>query len=262
MVMSDARSPGRAAPPRSVIWHDLECGAYRADLPLWLALAADAGRAGHPGSVLDVGAGTGRVALALARAGHPVSAVEIDPVLLGALRDRAAGLAVEATTADGRTFELTRHDHDLCLVPMQTIQLLRGSAERRSLFERARDHLRPGARLACAIVTDVETFDSRAGGLGPSPELARIGGDLYVSRPVRLELTDQLILIERERLIDPAPGSELTAQAPEPDLIELERLTAAQLHEEAAAVGLRGEPSVIIDETAEHTGSEVVMLRA
>ena len=40
----------------SVIWHDLECGAYAEDLPLWRALAAE-----HGDPVLDVGAGTGRV---------------------------------------------------------------------------------------------------------------------------------------------------------------------------------------------------------
>ena len=28
------------SPEETVIWHDLECGAYGADLPLWLELAA------------------------------------------------------------------------------------------------------------------------------------------------------------------------------------------------------------------------------
>jgi hypothetical protein len=32
------------------LWHDLECGAYSEDLPLWRALAREAG-----GAVLDVG---------------------------------------------------------------------------------------------------------------------------------------------------------------------------------------------------------------
>ena len=41
-----------------VVWHDVECGRYSADLALWRELAAR-----EPGPVLDVGAGTGRVAL-------------------------------------------------------------------------------------------------------------------------------------------------------------------------------------------------------
>ena len=50
--------------PEHAIWHDVECGAYEADLELWRELAREA-----PEGVLDVGAGTGRVALRLARAG-------------------------------------------------------------------------------------------------------------------------------------------------------------------------------------------------
>ena len=49
----------------SVIWHDLECGGYAEDLALWRELAMR-----HGGPVLDVGAGTGRTAIMLARAGH------------------------------------------------------------------------------------------------------------------------------------------------------------------------------------------------
>ncbi len=53
-----ARS-GQAAADAAVVWHDIECSAYRADLPLWRELAAEYGD-----PILDVGAGTGRVALA------------------------------------------------------------------------------------------------------------------------------------------------------------------------------------------------------
>ena len=63
-----------------VAWHDVECGGYRADLPLWRELAR-----AEAGPVLDVGAGTGRVALDLARAGHSVTALDREPELLDAL---------------------------------------------------------------------------------------------------------------------------------------------------------------------------------
>ena len=55
----------------NAIWHDLECGAYAEDLPLWRSLASTYGD-----PVLDVGAGTGRVALDLARRGHRVTALD------------------------------------------------------------------------------------------------------------------------------------------------------------------------------------------
>ena len=60
-----------------MIWHDVECGSYAADLPLWRELAAAAG-----GPVLDVGAGTGRVSVDLHRRGYDVHALDVDPALL------------------------------------------------------------------------------------------------------------------------------------------------------------------------------------
>ena len=65
-----------------VVWHDVECGAYDADLPLWRELAREA-----PDGVLDVGAGTGRVALDLARHGFAVTALDREPELLALQRE-------------------------------------------------------------------------------------------------------------------------------------------------------------------------------
>ena len=53
---------------REVIWHDVECGGYAADLPLWDELAG----AGATARCSSSAAGTGRVALHLAARGHEV----------------------------------------------------------------------------------------------------------------------------------------------------------------------------------------------
>jgi SAM-dependent methyltransferase len=246
-----------------VIWHDLECGSYRVDLPLWQRLADTAS-----GPVLDIGAGTGRVTLDLARAARQVTALDIDPPLLSALHERAIGLDVETVCADARSFELSVRDFGLCLVPMQTIQLLSGAAERVSFLQCALAHLRPGGLLACAIATELEPFEITDGSPGPSPETVRIGETLYASQATSVRMLSHGIVIERERRIV-APGREESsdgAQAGEStserNIIELAPVSASELDREASQVGFHPEPALEIDPTDEHVGSAVVMLRA
>ncbi len=249
-------SPGEAV----VVWNDLECGRYTADLALWRELAAGASRRGGSARVLDIGAGTGRVALDLARAGHAVTAVDIDRDLLSALEERAGGLPVETVQADASGLSLRSGAFDLCLVPMQTLQLLRGAAARAGLFAGARAHLRAGAVFAAAIVTEVDEFDSRGGALGPSPERTEIRGTLYLSRAVLVARRDGVIRIERERLV--GAGADGDVPPVEHDLIELEELGEELLWEELRAAGLEPLSSRVIPETDEHSGSLVVMARA
>ncbi len=252
MVVSSARTPSE------VVWHELECGAYRVDLPLWLELAADCS-----GRVLDVGAGSGRVALELARAGHSVTALDRSPTLLAALRRRAVSLEIETVAADARSFALARADYALCVVPMQTIQLLGGAAERISFLRCARGHLRRGGVLACAILADLEPFDVSAGGIGPAAERTQLEGLLYLSRAIRVSESSETVTIERERRILSDVGEREGEQpSPERNLIELARVTPSMLHGEAAEAGLGVESTREIPATDEHVASRVVVLRA
>jgi SAM-dependent methyltransferase len=246
--------------PAKVVWHDLECGGYRADLPLWRALADAA--IPHPGAqpVLDIGAGTGRVALDLAAHGHSVTALDQDRDLLAALTRRADAAAVETVCADARTLQLSRHDFALALVPMQTIQLLGGGAGRSAFLARARAHLRPGGLLACAIVTALEQFDCAAGDPAPAGERARVGELVYESRPRSVRLRSGTIQIERERVIHAPHGA--GASAGEIDAITLDRLPAARLRREGERAGFTAAGTVEIPPTEDHVGSAVVMLRA
>ena len=56
--------------------------------------------AGPGGSILDIGAGTGRASLPLTRAGHPLTAVEPSDTMLAGLTDASVGLPV--TVVEGR----------------------------------------------------------------------------------------------------------------------------------------------------------------
>jgi SAM-dependent methyltransferase len=245
-------------PQRAVVWHDLECGGYRVDLPAWLELAERAG-----GPVLDVGAGTGRVSLALARAGHAVTAVDRDPALLDALAQRAAGMDIETVCADARTLDLPIRDYALCVMPMQTIQLLGGADGRVAFLARARTHVRPGGLVACAILGDVEPFDCSDGSVGPTPERACVDGFEYVSRAIRVGRSRRTVSIERERWIaeQPAAVGRRSEVDVERDVIELDRVSAAMLRRDARAAGLRAGPVVSVAATDEHIGSSVVVMR-
>jgi SAM-dependent methyltransferase len=259
-----ARDTLASARSREVIWHDLECGSYRADLPLWRELAAQ-----HQGPVLDIGAGSGRVTLELARAGHAVTALERERVLLEALRGRPGGEGVRAVCADARRFRLKQREYALCIVPMQTIQLLGGAAGRFAFLRRARAVLRPGGLLACAILARVEPFACADGEAGPAPESAVIDGWMYASRPTRVAVARRSVVIERERRIlaateqprwDAREGE--CARGHERSVIELDRLTPRALEREARCAGLRPEPAREVAPTEDHAGSTVVMLRA
>jgi SAM-dependent methyltransferase len=239
--------------PAGVVWHDLECGGYRADLSLWQELAAN-----HDDPILDVGAGTGRVTLELARAGHRLTALDLDGELLGALRERAAGLQVETVCADACSFALDGREFGLCLVPMQTLQLLNGPTERIAFLRRARTHLCPGGLVACAIVVAVDPFDCAKGDPGPSPEIAWIGGARYTSRATRVSVRDRTVVIERERRIA-APGGEPKIER---NVVELDRVSVSDLEGEAMAAELHPVPTREIHPTSEHVGSAVVMARA
>jgi SAM-dependent methyltransferase len=233
-----------------VIWHDVECGAYDLDLPLWRELAD---REGSP--VLDVGAGTGRVTLDLARRGHEVVALDRDPALLAALRARAGDLPVTTATADAREIDLGRR-FPLVIAPMQTLQLLGGREGRARFLARIREHLAPGGLLAAALADALDTFDEEHD-QPPVPDMIDVDGVVYASRPVAVRDLGDRAAIDRVREIVARDGTRTVSE----DVIELDRVDADELTDEAEAFGLRAEAPRRVPQTLEYVGSTVAMLR-
>jgi SAM-dependent methyltransferase len=233
-----------------VIWHDIECGSYDLDLRLWRELAEAEGS-----PILDVGAGTGRVTLDLARRGHEVVALDLSPELLGALRERGDGLAVSTIAADARDFAIERR-FPLMLVPMQTLQLLGGAPGRARFLACARSHLAPGGLLAVALADALECFDEEHD-QPPPPDFREVDGVVYASRPVRVRDLGGRAAIDRVREIIGVDGTLTTLD----NVVELDRLEPETLEDEAVAFGLRAEPARSIEQTLEYVGSTVVMLR-
>jgi len=111
-----------------------------------------------PGSVLDAGCGTGRVAVELSRRGYPVVGVDVDPGMLEVARAKAPDLEwVQGDLTDpgldfGRTF-------DVVVMAGNVLIFVPTGSEARVLANAAR-WLAPSGRL-------VAGYSLRPGGFGP-----------------------------------------------------------------------------------------------
>lgn len=240
-----------SAATAAVIWHDAECGGFEADLSLWDELAGAGG-----GPVLDLGCGTGRVALHLARRGHSVHALDLESDFVETVRARAAeaGLDLEATAADASDFSLAA-EFATILAPMQLLQLLDGREGRVACLRRAREHLRPGGVVAAAIVDGfpeelVEEVPP------PIPDTREVDGWLYSSLPLDAGLSEGTIVVRRLRQTV-SPAGELSDEL---DEVPLRLLDAATLEAECVEAGLAPAGRRLIPATELHVGSTVVLM--
>jgi SAM-dependent methyltransferase len=118
------------------------------DARVW-ALASETA-APRTSRVLDIGAGTGRNALALARRGHPVDAVEMTPKFADIIRSEAEreSLDVRVIETDdvSATMDSPHSDYQLIVVS-EVVPDFRTPQELRGMFELAARCLAPGGRL-------------------------------------------------------------------------------------------------------------------
>jgi SAM-dependent methyltransferase len=237
------------------VWHDMECGSYAADLTLWDELVGDA-----PRDVLDLGCGTGRVSVRLARRGHRVTGVDLEPAFLEEAARRAQAWKVELDTVatDARSFELGR-PFDVVLAPMQLVQLFHGSQERMGMLKAVVAHLRPGGQFAAALMS-LEGEDVGDEYVPPGPDMRDVDGWVYSSQPVAVRPLDggSAISLDRVRTIVAPDG----ARTSEPSEIRLELLSPDQYEEEIAAAGLVLAGRRVIPPTEDHVGSVVVLATA
>ena len=235
----------------AVIWHDVECGGYAEDLPIWRDLAARAG-----GPILDLGAGTGRVTLDLAAAGHDVTALDADPVLLDALAERARsrGLDVRCVAADARAlYSIGRFS--LVLAPMQFVQLMGGEQGRAALLKGVASCVAPGGAFAAAI-SDLDEAIPAEDAPPPLPDVGEREGWTYSSLPLDVRPEPNGVAVEWLRQVV-SPAGQLTEMH---HTEVLDRVRPDELEREAAAQGLRPEARQEIGHTEAYIGSTVVIL--
>ena len=234
-------------------WHDVECASYGADLPVWRELADERG-----GPVLDIGAGTGRVALDLAARGHDVVALDADPELVEVCtaRARERGLAVRAHAADARSFDLGAL-FPLAILPMQVAQLLGGPAGRAAMLATVGAHLEPGGLLAVALA---DPFGGVPAGefLPPLPDVLEIDGWVLSSTPVDVRDEPDSVAVDRHRQAV-SPQGELSEEV---ITLRLDSVSASAFEAEGAEAGFSSIGIRDVPATRDYVGSSVVLLEA
>ena len=132
----------------------------------------------HPGPVLDLGGGSGRVALPLAAEGHEITVLDASAPMLARGREQARRMLPEArrrvrfVRGDMRSFALGKK-FGLVIAPFNVLLHLYEPDDFRRCFACVRGHLARGAKFV---------FDVRSPNLS---ELRRDPAKVYRTRPFR-----------------------------------------------------------------------------
>lgn len=238
--------------PDEVVWHDAEHGSYAADLGFWENLAD---RLPADEEIVDLGAGTGRVALHLAARGHRVLAVDSDPALLEALTQRAAarGLGVAVACCDVRDLDLPG-TYPLIIAPMQLLHIVGGVDGRRRALASIAAHLRADGRFVAALLDD--DYEEGAGSPDPLPDVREIGDWVYSSEPTEIRISPGAILMRRRRQ-RVAPDGTLTES---PFSISLDRFPMAAFDADVRHAGMRVVDAAMIPSSLEYEDSIAMMM--
>ena len=109
------------------------------------------------GSVLEIGAATGRYTLELARRGYAVTAVDLSAALIHSARQRLAAADLDGqvrfVVADARDLsQVTEREFDAVLL-MGPLYHLVEAADRQTALHQAFDHLRAGGLIFSAFIS-------------------------------------------------------------------------------------------------------------
>lgn len=122
--------------------YDAEYGGIDDDGRFFLDLAARSGS-----RILDLGCGTGRLAIPLCEAGKQVTGLDFTPAMLDHARRKSAGLPIRWVAGDFRDFDLGER-YDLAISCAHAFQGLLTEPDQRRYFACVLRHLAPGGRLA------------------------------------------------------------------------------------------------------------------
>ena len=129
--------------------YDARAQGVPGDVEFFLGLAHEAHDAGHP--VLELAAGTGRVAILIAKAGIRVVGLDLHAEMLARAAEKSAGVETARwVEGDMRDFELPER-FGLAFIAFRSFQHMLTVEDQLSCLRCIRSHLVPGGRLAIDI---------------------------------------------------------------------------------------------------------------
>jgi SAM-dependent methyltransferase len=176
--------------------YDLDLAEDPGDLDLYLALAERTG-----GPILELAAGSGRLAVPLALAGNRVTAVDLDPAMLDRGRAFAAREGVKGdrlTWVEADLLDLHLADagrFGFAFIALNSLMVLSSREAQRRAFRTMADHLAPGG------VASVDVW------LPDAEDLARYDGRIVLEWPRTDPETGRLVTKTGSATHDHATGT-------------------------------------------------------
>jgi SAM-dependent methyltransferase len=143
----------------------------------------------HPGRLIDLGCGTGRLLIPFAKRHYQVLGVDLSEGMLKAARDRASAACVAVALAKANLVELGgvaagAFDWAACL--FSTLGMITGKGNRRQFLGHVRRLLRPGGKFVLHVHNYWFNFRDRQGRRWLARDLIRsaFGGDHGGDRPM------------------------------------------------------------------------------
>jgi SAM-dependent methyltransferase len=174
------------------------------------------------GSVLEIGCGTGRVLLPIARSGHTIDGVDVSPQMLDRCRSKIRGEPNEMRgrvtlhQGDARAFDLGRK-FDLVIAPFRVVQHLTTIEDQLGFLRSVSRHLAPGGRLAFDVFNPNFAALVSADGIEheDTPETTLPDGRTFrrAGRIARVRWIDQVSEIELVYYISGSAGTERRVQS-------------------------------------------------
>jgi len=147
-------------------YYDLENADFTEDLDYWLELADEAGD-----PILELGCGTGRVLLNLARRGHAVTGIDNSPEMLARLHAKLEAASGRHLPAPHHIVQAALEDFELplryrlALMPFNTFMHLLTTEAQLAALERIRRHLAPGGLLALDVPNPGDAYAAQDQGV-------------------------------------------------------------------------------------------------